>query len=478
MRVPDAGIGDGITILRVFTVGGTTGFWDIRYNTGGGLSLIIYDNNLTQIFGAGYGFDIEGKARRFSLELTQTGADIDWAISEVRPGGAGGVQGTLSGYTFGRMAEIGITPGEDSVVGQITVENVVTTAFALNEQLGAFDSERAVNRMIRLCAENGLPFAYVGNSSDSERMGPQRIGTLVGLLRECADTDGGTLGESRGVVGLSYRTRTSVYSQTPVVTIDCDLKQLAHPFQPVPDDKDTVNDITVKRTSGGEFRRTLDIGRMSTLAPPTGIGRYAQDRDANSYTEERAGYLADWLLVLGTVDEPRYPNIGVILDADETAPIRNALMDVDMDDLIRVVNAANYVGVYDPIDQVARGYRETLSTIRHEIGVNTTPGSPYAVGLLDSATAVLDSGTSTLATGYSATATSLSVATSDPGDLWKPAGTFPIALTVAGETMSVTAISGATSPQTFTVTRSVNGVVKAQIAGTPVHVLTPIRVAM
>jgi hypothetical protein len=39
---------------------------------------------------------------------------------------------------------------------------------------------------------------------------------------------------------------------------------------------------------------------------------------------------------------------------------------------------------------------------------------------------------------------------------------------VAGERMTVTAISGSSSPQAFTVTRSVNGVVKAQSSGAPV----------
>jgi hypothetical protein len=478
MRIPDAGITDGITILRVLMTGGTTGFWDIRYNAGGGLSLIIFDPNGTQIYGAGMAFDVEGKARRYSLELTQDGADIDWAISEVSPEGATGVNGTLAGRTFGRMSEVLLTPGEDTVVGHITVENSVTSAFDLAVQLGAFAGETAVDRLIRLSSENAVPFAYVGTASDSERMGPQRVDTLINLLRECADTDGGSLGESRGVVGLSYRTRASAYAQTPVVAIDCSLTQLRHPFQPVPDDRDTVNDITVKRATGGEFRRTLDVGRMSTLPPPVGVGRYDDTHDANSHTESSAGYLADWLLALGTIDEPRYPALGLTLDSDDTLPLRQAALDVDTDDLIRVVGAGSYIGVFDPIDQLVRGTKETLSNIEHVLLFNTTPATPYAVAVLDAAAAVLDSGTSTLAAGYSSSATTLSVATANAGDLWATAGIFPRVIVVAGETMTVSAISGATSPQTFTVSRSTNGVVKAQLAGAPVHASTPARLAM
>lgn len=478
MRIPDAGITDGITILRVLTTGGTTGFWDVRYNAGGGLSLIVFDPNGTQIYGVGMAFDVEGKARRYSLELTQNGADVDWALSEVSPEAATGVDSTLTGRTFGRMSEVLLTPGEDTVVGHITVENSVTSAFDLVDQLGAFAGETAVDRLIRLAEENSVPFAYIGNASDSAAMGPQRVDTLVNLMRECADTDGGSLGESRGVVGLKYRTRASAYAQTPAVTVDCSLTQLRHPFQPVPDDRDTVNDITVKRASGGEFRRTLDVGRMSTLPPPVGIGRYDDTHDANSHTEAVAGYLADWLLALGTIDEPRYPELGLTLDSADVVTLRQAALDVDTDDLVRVVNAGAYVGVFDPIDQLIRGTKETLSNIEHTLVFNATPAAPYAVAVLDAATAVLDSGSSTLATGYSATATSISVVTSNAGDLWATAGIFPRVIMVAGETMTVTAISGATSPQTFTVSRSTNGVVKQQLAGTPVHALTPARLAM
>ena len=42
-----------------------------------------------------------------------------------------------------------------------------------------------------------------------------------------------------------------------------------------------------------------------------------------------------------------------------------------------------------------------------------------------------------------------------------------------GERMPVTAVSGSTSPQTFTVTRGVNGVQLAHAAGADVRLWTP-----
>jgi Concanavalin A-like lectin/glucanases superfamily len=71
--------------------------------------------------------------------------------------------------------------------------------------------------------------------------------------------------------------------------------------------------------------------------------------------------------------------------------------------------------------------------------------------------------------------TTLSVATANAtSPLWTTAsGDFPFDILVSGERMTVTNITGSSSPQTFTVTRSVNGVVKSQSAGTDVRLFFP-----
>jgi hypothetical protein len=52
-------------------------------------------------------------------------------------------------------------------------------------------------------------------------------------------------------------------------------------------------------------------------------------------------------------------------------------------------------------------------------------------------------------------------------------GDFPFDIEIAGEVMQVTDITGSTSPQTFTVIRSQNGVVKSQAEGAPVALASP-----
>ena len=76
---------------------------------------------------------------------------------------------------------------------------------------------------------------------------------------------------------------------------------------------------------------------------------------------------------------------------------------------------------------------------------------------------------------YNSAATTLYVATSNPATpLWTTtAGDFPLDIAVDGERITVTNITGSSSPQTFTVTRSVNGVVKSHSSGADVRLWTP-----
>lgn len=72
------------------------------------------------------------------------------------------------------------------------------------------------------------------------------------------------------------------------------------------------------------------------------------------------------------------------------------------------------------------------------------------------------------------------VATEDPTKpLWTTSSSdFPFDIGVGGERMTVTGISGSSSPQTFTVARSVNGVIKPQTVGTDVRLWQPAILSM
>jgi hypothetical protein len=114
--------------------------------------------------------------------------------------------------------------------------------------------------------------------------------------------------------------------------------------------------------------------------------------------------------------------------------------------------------------------------------MNCAPAGPWTVGVVeDPVLGRADTDGSQLASAVNASATSWSVAVT-AGPLWITTATrpaeFPLSVTCGGEEVTVTAITGTSSPQTFTVTRSVNGISKPQSAGTALSLTYPMRLAL
>lgn len=484
LSIPSGGTTDDANILQLYNASGTLPKWNLTYGTGGTFRLVALDTDeVAQLDTGDVAFTLDGRPLRVSLEIIENGGDIDWALSVLDlDAQGGGTSGTIVGETFGPPATItfGGGGGLDGVtIGQVSVQSEVTNIFELVDQLIAYDGERALTRLIRLCAENGVTLDYVGNAADTPRMGPQRVNTLLTLVRECAAADMGSLYEPKGTVGLTYRTLTSTYNQDAAVTFNLGNHQLAAPFQPVEDDQRTRNDVTAQRVNGGEARVVLESGRMSVQPAPDGVGRYDVTYEVNAYEDGQLPDVASWQVTLGTVDEPRYPDIHVDLDAPDATSLLQSVLNTDIDQRITITNA-DEIDVFDDVEQLVRGYSETLDNYRYKLDVTASPYSPYALGVLDSSTARLDSDASTLAEDLDASETAVDVATTGAtAPLWTTsAGDMPFDIIVGGERMTVTAVSGATSPQTFTVTRAVNGVTKTHATGTSVHVFTPLRLGL
>jgi len=111
-----------------------------------------------------------------------------------------------------------------------------------------------------------------------------------------------------------------------------------------------------------------------------------------------------------------------------------------------------------------------MGNFTHRIAIVCAPETPFGQAGVYGASRYSSDG-STLAEDLTTGETGVDVAT-PAGPLWTHAdGDFDIA--VGGERMTVTAVSGATSPQTFTVTRSVNAVVKTHASGAAVELAQP-----
>lgn len=320
--------------------------------------------------------------------------------------------------------------------------------------------ELAGDRIVRLCAENSIALTTIGTLGITQACGPQSLGTLPDLLNETAMVGGGLLYETMGAVGLTYQTRDSIYNEAVTLPLTYTTNHhLGDSLTPVDDDQTLRNDVTVTRKSGSPVQVTQAVGPLSISAPPTGVGRYTDSLTINCLTQDQALDQAGWrALNVGTWDEARYPALKFDLRVLPLAQ-RAQLLACNVGSRLTITSPPAWLPS-DQIDLLIVGLKETLTRYQWDITLVCVPFGPYRVAVADSTTLARpssDGSTVTTTTG----STSWSVATPS-GPLWTTAAAdFPFDLRCEGERVTVTNITGAASSQTFTVTRSVNGIVKA-----------------
>lgn len=327
-----------------------------------------------------------------------------------------------------------------------------TTALAASGRVG----DTAADRMAAVSAEYGVPLDTIASGASTELLGAAPVGTYMQVMRDAESTDGGILVEQTSG-RLGYVPRVDLYNRSPSMVMT--FSQLADGFDPVSDDAQLVNDVTAQRPGGTDDRY---VDAVSVAAE----GRYQSTITVSPQNESRLINLAAWAVHLGTVNELRYPALSVNLVGNPA--LQAGWVGIDPGDRVQVTGLPANLPP-GPIDVLVQGYTETLDAPVWRVEVNVSPFSPYLVGVRG--TDLRDTAGSQLAAGVNATATSLSVATTS-GPLWVT-GAVNFAADVAGELVTVTNIAGSTSPQTFTVVRSVNGISKAQVSGAIVRLYRP-----
>lgn len=430
---------------------------------------------------------------RFFLYLTArpVGADARWDLKYIPivPGSdspvSSGATNTVVANTVGAVTSVAVGAGQDltddPTFGHVIVTSDYLALFTSSvwRSLVAWNGEQAASRFVRLCREEGIQY-HLESGSVSELMGPQRPGPLLTLLGECEDTDGGVLHEPKGFLGLAFRTRESKSNQTAVTLPYGDISE---PFEPTDDDQGIVNDVTVTRIGGSSARATLDTGALSTLPPPAGIGRYDTAFDLSLDDDTQLPDQASWRLHLGTWDESRYPSVHIDLAASPN--LVAGVLDTDVGDLVSITGLPTWVPP-GPVDLVAEGYTEAFGHPNSwDVTFNCTPGGPHRVVELDSARyARLDTDNSFTNGAINTTQTTVFTRAAPSGStLWVSTalnpGEFPFDVVIGGEVMTATAIvTTSATDQTWTVVRSVNGVVKSHVIGVPVHVAEPVVLAL
>jgi hypothetical protein len=408
---------------------------------------------------------IDGRPHHARVTTSNSGANTGWGLLfDGEPVASGTTTGPWD-VVRGVFYDWDATDGQISVGMAVVWDTAGPPADAADAAFSGWAAEPVAARLARLCLEKGIPFTLIGDAADTPAMGPQPIDTLVGQFAECERTDGGQLFETRIDRGVTYRTRRDLYNQAAALALDFDSPGVAEQLDPDIDDQQARNDITVANRFGSSVRVVQQTGPLNVQDPdddPDGVGEYETRHDVNTDGDTTLTILGHWQLHLRTVQETRYPAITVDLGA---AP--SYAGDVDLLDLGDRLTLDNLEP--DQVDQLTPGYTETIGTHSRINALNCVPASPYRIFTLDHPVlGRLETGGSQLAAQFEAgTDTSMSVTVT--GDALWDTTDVPFDIVALGVRLTVTAVAGASSPQTFTVEQTpANAVAKTIPAGTPI----------
>jgi hypothetical protein len=412
------------------------------------------------------------------LTATQDGADIDYVVYI---DGVSVLTHTDTSETLSRMLTVEAT-------ASITIETALVTGHWVAHAtpsdlatavLAAFGyAGEAAGRRIE--AECPVAFTSTGDLDDTTPVGPQYADPTLEILQEAADADLGILHDAVTAVGLHYRTRASIQNQsTPaVLALGFTAGHVAPTMEPATDDQHVRNDVTAKRREGGEGRAVDEDGPLGTDA----IGRYDTSVTVNVPGDGFLANQAGWRLHLGTAEDDRWPRLSVDLDAAPS--LASDAADVRPGDLITLSDLPDTIAGPDLASLIVQGWTEAVDSHRRIITFNCSPAGPWQVGEYESAKGEAnkyDTAGTIRPTFFAAIDTTQTLISFETliGPPWtEDDDEFPFDIYCGGERMTVTDIAPTAFgdlEQSFTVVRSVNGVVKGHPIGTPIRLWNPAR---
>jgi hypothetical protein len=325
------------------------------------------------------------------------------------------------------------------------------------DAVGGYAGELAADRFSRICAEEGITATVVGTAAETVAMGAQGTKTLLALFDEIASTDDASIFETRADVGLTMRTGESKMNQAPDLSVSF-LGQIQPPLVPVLGDEGIRNDATASAPNGSSAHAEQTTGPYNTQLPavdPQGVGRYQTTVNANTALDTQLTDIAGWAVSVGTFDGTWYDQVTVDLDA--ARGLIAAVDALDIGDCLAITDLPADEAL-TTFEGIIIGIEGDLPPKRRLVTFYLIPNAPYRVGKMaqtsgdtDAFVGDLDVDGSTTAAAIAAGAASFTVATA-AGPLWSTvADDYPLDVLVAGQRISISAVSGSSSPQTFTV---------------------------
>lgn len=458
-------IADNTRLLSLTTTGGVSRI-DYIWRTGGQLQVQAFGpSSASPIADSGstlLGSSVNGQLLRSTITWSPKGGgglNIFFSILALGAPNADsslhlGLAQTTSAVITG-LSSVTVNPDTTAggvCIGQIYAQNVQVNLLTLYSQFNAFVGESPTARLARLCSEQGELIAITGTSVQS--MGPQLPDTFINLLRACESADGGILYDGANA-GLTYVYREAKENRSVDLTIDASIGDTADPIEPYDDDLLTLNQFTATRLDGSTFTVADTTDALSVAA----IGDYSNSATINCQYDSAAQDYASWRVHLGTQDaDYRYPTLNFAFH--RSFDMLPGWLGLGLGARLDVANLASVRTQQDTktVSVLLEGYSETIDKFTWTASANCSPYDPWRIGVLAQDTGDtgeflerLESDGSTVSLDAAAGSASLTVATPS-GPLWTTAADdFPVTLSINDTPVVCTAISGSSSPQTFTV---------------------------
>lgn len=468
-----AHIDSDVNLLEWYTPGGTFTKWQLRYlkaatrvqvlgyrpDVPGQPFLFIEKIGVNIDFGPRYVSGRRESANTFSIFLWETAGEFPDEQFLGVAGTFGGIAGQVIVNSTGAASDAPMLAGHVAIWG---IDAPPAQLASVADEFGqivfapwaSWQNETAINRLKRLCVEQGVPLDVLPVPSGGEitRMGWQSPAPFLELIRECAEADGGILYEQRDGLGLVYRPRRNLYNESPLTLT---YGQTSPPFEPLDDDDTTRNDVTISRKDGSSVRLVQTAGPLAALDPPNGAGVYDTSATLNLAADGPLRDHCGWALHLGTVDGARYPQITVDLSSSQwaaNASLTSQASAIDSGDQVSISDLPAWLPP-GPARAQVQGYTERLDAFSWDLTWNGTPGEAWDVGI--AATSRVSATGSRLDADLTAGGTSLILRSTQRNGAWQtnPAH-FPQDLRVGGERVTVSAIGPALDDQ---FTRTVSG---------------------
>jgi hypothetical protein len=194
-------------------------------------------------------------------------------------------------------------------------------------------------------------------------------------------------GHTIALTGTGYRDGTEMMRHTAYVqatgrvfALDYAAGHISDPFEPTDDDQKLRNEITARRTDGGEYTYAKTTGPQNTGDPAEdadAVGVYDEGIEVNVADDTQLPDQASWRVFLSTVDEDRYPLVRV--DLAKNPGLADDLTGLNPGDRITIANPPEWLAP-GTIELIAEGGTEPIGHPNDwDMQLNASPGTPWLV---------------------------------------------------------------------------------------------------